>query len=372
VSRLGSILFVALALFVATPQAQPPKKAPADKLAEPWPDAERMRERRTDAEQRRLFQSAEPLAFTLVADFKAVNKDRDPNSTKRFPAVLRVAGGEDKTDSIPVRLRTRGHFRLRPGSCDFVPLRVEFPTEEVRGTVFDGQDALKLGTHCRGDKDYDQYTLREYLTYNIFRLVTPRSFRVRLAKATYVDSVGGKTLTTRYAMFLENDNDVARRMDGRIAEVPRLLFRSLDSEMLLLTTIFEYMIGNTDFSIYALHNFRLVQNQAGIRYAVPYDFDLSGLVHTYYAIPDRAIGIKSVRDRLYRGPCRGVEELEPILAEFRAKKNEVMALYDSLPDLDPEYRREARQYLEEFYSTITRSGLVKRAFVDGCSKRPTI
>jgi hypothetical protein len=76
-----------------------------------------------------------------------------------------------------------------------------------------------------------------------------------------------------------------------------------------------------------------------------------------------------VRERLYRGPCRSEDELEPVLGKFRAKQTEVMAVYDSLPDLDPSYGRDAKKYLEEFYSTISRKDRVKRALVDGCDKK---
>ena len=74
-------------------QTQKPKKPAAAKLAEPWPDAATLAERRKDAEARRMFQDVEPLAFTLAADFKAVNRDRDYASTKTFPAVLTVNVG---------------------------------------------------------------------------------------------------------------------------------------------------------------------------------------------------------------------------------------------------------------------------------------
>ena len=78
-------------------------------------------------------------------------------------------------------------------NCDFVPLRVEFPKQETAGTAFEGQTALKLGTHCRGDKVYENYTIREYLTYRLFNLITPLSFRARLGRATYVDATIKKT-----------------------------------------------------------------------------------------------------------------------------------------------------------------------------------
>jgi hypothetical protein len=365
---LGAL--VALPAAPAQAQISPKTRESLAKLAQPWPDAEGMRARRTDAENRRLFQSSEPLTFTLTADFKTVNNDRDENSTKRYPATLTVTGGAATTVSVPVKLGTRGHFRLRKTSCSFVPLRVEFSQKEVAGTVFDRQGALKLVTHCQNTGEYDQYTLREYLVYRILNLLTPRSFRARLAKATYVDAASGKPLATRYAMFIEDDDDVARRMDGRVVELPRALFKDLDSETLTLMALFEYMIANTDLSIIMLHNVRLVQDEKRVLYSVPYDFDLAGLVDTHYAIVDRNLGIKTVRERLYRGPCRSGDELEPVLEKFRAKKGEVMALYDSLPDLESSYRRGAKEYLEEFYGLISRKDRVQKVLVDGCKRAP--
>jgi hypothetical protein len=174
-------------------------------------------------------------------------------------------------------------------------------------------------------------------------------------------------------MFLEDDDDVARRMEGRIMELPRALFKDVDADMLTLAMMFEYMIGNTDFSMYALHNIRLVRTPTNKVYTVPYDFDLSGLVNTTYAIPDRSFGIRTVRDRIYRGPCRPLEDIEPVLQTFRQHKNEILALYDSLPDLDRDYRRDARNYLDEFFRTLDRQGDIRSAFVDGrCNKKPTM
>lgn len=373
---VGATLVLSLAVAVATPaqdtakqkQDPPAKKDPLARLAEPWPDAERLRQRREDAETHRLFQTSDPLPFTLSADFKAVNKDRNPNSVKRFPAVLSVVGDDGETRAIPVNLRTRGHSRLIH-NCGFVPIRVEFPKEEVKGTPFEKQEALKLGTHCHGSKEYEQYGLREYLAYRIFNLFTPRSFRVRLAKATYVDSKSGETLLNRYAMFLESEADLARRLEGRIAELPRSLFRNLDSETLTLMMLFQYMIGNTDFSIFVLHNVRLVQNQARVLHPVPYDFDYSGLVDARYAVPSRLLNLKTVLERSYRGPCRTLEELQPFVAAFREKKADVMSTVDSVPGIDSGSRRGAKQYLEEFYTTINNPGSLKRELVDGCSKK---
>lgn len=358
--------------------AQDKSKAPTKtsalvKLAEPWPDADAMKARRIEAEQRKLFASTDAFPFTLKADFKIINKDRSVEGKKDYPGELTVTGDGGAVKTLHVKLRTRGHFRLRSSSCSFVPLRVEFDKDEIAGTMFDRQKTLKLITHCQNDKEYEQYIMREYLVYRVHNILTPRSFRARLSKATYVQATDGKTVTARLGMFLEDDDDVARRMEGRIAELPRALFKDVDQEMLTFTAVFEYMIGSTDYSIYALHNIRLIRTPANKTYTVPYDFDMTGLVNASYALADRALGLKTVRDRLYRGPCRTAEELEPVLAQFKAHKTEILAVYDSLPDLDQANRRDAKDYLDEFYRTLDRAGDVKRTFIDGqCSKKSTM
>jgi hypothetical protein len=369
----GIVVAAVGTLLAQQPAAVPAvKKNPLLKLAEEWPAEEVLQARRAEADTRRLFSDAVPLAFTLTADFKAINKDRNPESTKRYGAVISAPAGGGTAAELPVQLGTRGHFRLMARNCDFVPLRVEFPRDRTAGTPFEGQTNLKLGTHCRGDRSYDNYTLREYLTYRLFNMVTPLSFRARLGRATYVDSTSKKTIGTRFSIFIEHENEVARRFGGRIVELPRIVFKDLDPPTLTRMMLFEYMIGNTDFSIWALHNVRIVQDRQKRLYPVPYDFDLSGLVHAPYASPDPRIGIRSVLDRLYRGPCRTADEFEEVAASFRSRRADMVALINSIADLDPLQRGEAKEYLESFFRSIEKPGAVKKQFVDNCKPAPTM
>ena len=353
----------------AAPPGAPQKKSLA-RLAEPWPSPERLKERRLEAEQRPLFASAEPLAFTLRADFKAVNADRQRDSPKRHPATLVVAGTDGQPREIPVQLATRGRARLDARVCSVVPLKIEFPDEKLlAGTAFEGHDELKLVTHCRNMGEYEQYILREYLTYRVFNLFTPRSYRVRLARAVYQEAAAGsRAPDPHWAMFIEEDSDVARRMEGRIAPLEYRLFKHLHPDSLLRLMLLQYLVANTDFSIVKLHNVRLVQEPGGLFHPLTYDFDYAGLVDAGYGRADPRLGIASTRDRLYRGPCHPIETLEPYFEEFRTKKDDLLALYDSVPALDAGYRRSARRYIEEFYKTINSPGASKKAFVDGCLK----
>jgi len=331
----------------------------------PWPDDATLAERRKTAESRRLFSSDDPLPITLTANFKQIQGDRNMESTKTFPATLEFTADDGKPKTITLQTRMRGHARRQ--ICSFPPLRLELPKEQTKGTVFEGHGALKLGTHCRND--IEEYVMREYVVYRIYNLLTPKSFRARLAKVTYVDAVTKKPVAQRYGMFIEDDDDVAKRMEGRISQLERLTFQLVDMDTITLMTVFEYMIGNTDMSMYLLHNVILVQTPKKITYAVPYDFDYSGLVDARYAIPAKQFNITSVRDRVYRGPCRTAAELQPFFDKFNEVKPKVMELYDKIPGMEPGFRKDAQKYLEGFYSTISKPGDVKKAFIDDCNNR---
>ena len=354
----------------SVPPAAAGKKNPLLKLAEPWPDTDALKARRLEAEARPLFAATTPLELTLTANFNAINKDRKPESTTRYPAVLTVAATDGKPREIAVKLSARGHFRRMARNCSLVPLRVEFPKAGMAGTPFQGQTTLKLGTGCEDSKDYEQITLREYLQYPMFNLVTPLSFRARLARVTYIDEKSNKKTGPRYALFIEHENDVARRAEGRVVELQRVMFKDLTDQSLDHMMLFEYMIGNTDVSIWMLHNVRLVQKPNRTLLVVPYDFDLSGMVHAPYAIPDRNLRLRSVVDRLYRGPCRTTEELDAAAAPFNAKRAEILALIEGMKDLQPETRREMKEYLEGFFKTIDKPASIKKQFVDGCKPQP--
>ena len=352
--------------------ATPPKKSPWQKLVEPWPAPEVMQQRRIRSLELPLFGSAEPFAFTLMGDFKALNRDRDPESRRRYPGELRIPGEGGADVSIPVQLSARGHSRRNPRTCDYVPIRIEFPKTGLASTVFARQEALKLVVQCVRSGDFEQYLLREYLAYRLFNVITHRSFRARLAKVTYVERATGETTGTRAAMFVEDVDDVAKRMEGRSVDLPRLLFHDLDADTLMPMMLFEYMIGNTDFSIHALHNTKIVQRPDKSLHPLAYDFDYSGLVRAPYAAPAKALMLPSVRDRLYRGPCRKpVEQVGPYVANFVAKRKLLLDLPDAIPGLSKSSREDARSYLEEFYDAIKTPSDWRRLFVE-CPNRSTM
>jgi hypothetical protein len=208
--------------------------------------------------------------------------------------------------------------------------------------------------------------IREYLAYKLANLVTPLSLRARLARGTYIDARSKKKMATHSALFLEHENDLARRLGGREVRLPHMVFNEFDKPALTTMMLLEYMLGNTDYSIWTLHNVVIVQDKKRKFFPVPYDFDLSGMVHAPYAAPDPRLSLHSVTDRLYRGPCRTVEEFNAAAEPFRARQADMMTAIDSVSDLSNVHKGEMKDYLASFFRRIATPDSIKKTFVDGC------
>ena len=130
----------------------------------------------------------------------------------------------------------------------------------------------------------------------------------------------------------------------------------------------QYMIGNTDFAVSVLHNIVLIRDTAGVVYPVPYDFDWSGVIWTPYAQPDPRLGIRTVRDRIFRGTCRTPEELAALFVPFNQQKDTVYALYRGMEAQGLEHKRveQALDYYDDFYKTINDQGRMRREFIRAC------
>ncbi|MGH7560461.1 MAG: hypothetical protein ACRENB_05515 [Gemmatimonadales bacterium] len=316
----------------------------------------------------RVFRDARPFAMTLTADFKSVFKDRDTTSTKLFPATLKYVGEAGDTVSLDVQLATRGHFRLKPSTCAFPPIKVHFDKEKTKGGPFGGEGSLKLGTHCqRGDR-YAQNTLIEYAINQMYSLVSPISLKTRLASVTWIDPADPKFTITRPGFWLEDEDEVAKQVRGKVVMQQGGTPTDMNPRLMAITDVFQYMIANTDFSLWALHNFRIFATDTSMMYLpMAYDFDWSGLVDAPYARPDYRLPIKRVTDRLYRGACHPPEVLTDVLGLYRTKKDALYGTLRELPGLDPKRLKEATDFLDEFYKMIDDPGQVKREFGRVCS-----
>ncbi len=318
-----------------------------------------------------LFESDEILELTLTQNIKALKKDIDEDRSSH-PAHLSYVDRNGQTVTLKVSVKTRGKTRRNPRLCDSPPLAIKFNTAETKGTIFWKQKKLKVVTHCKKTKGiYEQYLLMEYLVYKLYNILTEKSFRVRLAHITYVDSEGRYQPLKKYAFFIEDENNMAKRNNGQLDESKYQYWVFQKKEEQILLSVFQFMIGNTDWSIPGRHNVKLIRSgPKNMLFAVPYDFDMSGIINASYARPHEKLKdkIKDVRSRLYRGLCRKQEEFSPVIAWFNKKKEEIDALYNNFPLLNTRYKKNTLRYIDGFYEIINNPHLVKKYLVENCKK----
>ncbi len=329
------------------------------------------------AEKAPLFSSHETVQLTLEADFRAIRREDRAQDSQERPAVLRWQDASGSEASLEIQLRTRGNFRLAKRNCDWPPLRINIKKSDTAGTLFENQDKLKLVGICKAGQSYwEQYVLLEYLAYRTFSLFTPLGFRVRLARVTYVDTGGEESPFTRYGFLIEDDAHMAARNGGwKVDWVAgrQLSPRETDPEHSVLTDVFQYFIGNTDWSALQMHNMELVQFEARKLSPVPYDFDFSGIVDARYAVPDSALPIRTVRQRHFRGFCPAEFNRDPTLYEsiyqrFRDKREEIYALWLEQEGLEQETIKDTREYLDEFYDILSDPRRIESRMMKDCRR----
>lgn len=318
-----------------------------------------------------LFASDELLEFTIEAPFGKIMADRPDDED--LAGILRIDDAESGAIEFEVGLRTRGEFRRRAKVCPFAPLRLDFKASQVEGTLFAGQDKLKLVTHCKGSgSSYEQNVLTEYLAYRILNLLTAHSYRVRLVHLTYVYSDRTREFV-QPAFLIEHRDELAARIGLPYIEIERLRVEQLDPAHTNLVSVFHYLIGNTDFSPIrssededCCHNHTPFGREGELLYSIPYDFDFSGIVDAEYATPNPRFRLRSVKERLYRGRCRNNGHLENTFALFRERRGDIEALIRSLPGLKRGKERVTLDFVAKFYETIDNTKKVERNIVKAC------
>lgn len=314
-----------------------------------------------------LFASEAPIRFTIQGPVGAIARGAEDSTTPR-DATLTLAG-----TSYPIRLSARGITRRLKETCTFPPLRVEFTQPPAQDSLFVGQRRLKLVTHCRSSEGFQQHLLLEYSAYRIFNIITPLSYRARLATIDYAEP-SGKVSTTRWGFFLEDLRDAAKRNGTTEARVgDRIPTAQLNPAQAARVALFEYMIGNLDWSMRAApkgegccHNTKPIMGAGGAMVPLPYDFDYSGLVDAPYSLPPEGFSINNVRTRVYQGFCRFNMEALAAAAEFRARRPAIEAVFGQIPGMSEGTRTKALSYLGGFFDQITTDETVKDKILKKC------
>ena len=304
-----------------------------------------------------LFQSDELLEVRFTAPIRTLINERPID--EELPGKIEFTSDAGETVEFDVQVRARGHFRRKKETCRLPPLRLNFKASQTKNTLFHKQDKVKLVTHCQSSSKHEQTVLREYIAYKMLNALTDDSYRVRLLRITYVDTDRKRREETRLGFIIEHRDRLSKRINRPRVEVRKAKMSELEPEYTNMTSVFHYMIGNTDYSPVlgpadkvCCHNAVLFGNEDELFWPIPYDFDHGGLVDAPYASPNPRFKLRSVRQRLYRGRCQFNTHLPATYAIFIDKRDAIMAEIDNADLLKGRPKNVMRDYIKNFYKTI--------------------
>lgn len=326
--------------------------------------------------QARLFSEDTQLNVSIEAPLNKLIRAAK-NSTDPFPGTFTLHPASGAAQLFPMQISARGFTRRTGDFCNFPPLKLDFDRPALQGTLMQGQNKLKLVTHCRPQAAYEQQLVLEYTAYRLYNAVTPLSFRVRPLQVTYHDTDGQRPDVTKFGFVIEDADELAKR-NGRVeleVQPNQVSSTQLDAPASALYALFQFMIGNLDWEYVTgppgdtcCHNSKILAREGATsgHMPVPYDFDFSGFVDAPYAVPPDSINVPSVRARYYRGFCRTNDQLSAAAAVMRDHRAAFAAVIAGEARLTAGNRERSQKYIDDFFEILDNPTRFEREITRRC------
>lgn len=283
---------------------------------------------------------------TLTTDFLHLVEHKRKGEYQ--PAFLSI----DDQETYEIKIRPRGKFRLI--NCDIPPIKLNFSKKDLaKKGLMGGFDKLKLVMPCGKDSPSEEAILKEYLTYRLYNLLTPNSFKVLLIKLSIEDVHNSQKSYTRYAFIIENKDEIATRLNGTINDNGALMPKTIAIEAAKMNALFQYMIGNEDWETVPLRNIKVVTHSSTKKnIVVPYDFDFAGIVDVDYALPSLKYQHRFVRQRHLDKTFLQEQDIPELMSHFHHQKLAMIGLIHDFEILPRWQRKEMLQYVGAFFKLM--------------------
>lgn len=304
-----------------------------------------------------FFGSDELLEISLQFNIREFVKTKN-EMNHDFDARLSVRVSEQDTLSQDIKLRARGKMRRK--YCTFPPIMLKIKKSKDQTRVFP-KGNMKLVTHCNQGANFENYILKEYLAYKLYSLVTPYSFRTRLVLVNYIDSLRPERTFSEYGILIEDVDDLAERHNAITIKSLRLGQNHMDNYEMARVALFNYMIGNTDWSVAEQHNVKILKiNDPLMTKGIPvaYDFDYSGFVNTSYSKPHDKVPITHVTERYFMGSCFSDELMRQVLEEYEELQPQILQTIRDFPYMIKPQRKVAENYINGFYKKFKKEDVL--------------
>ena len=273
----------------------------------------------------------------------------DKHDTDHFhPAHITIKSG-NMEKAIDTRISRRGVTRRK--ICDFPPIKIKFDKNFLESNQLADFKSYKLVTHCKTGEE--EIILKEYLTYKLFNQISESSFRVKLAKVTYVDEKGNLPEGKYFGFLIESNKEIADRLNGKLLDPAKSKITSVHKEQYKKMVVFQYMIGNTDWNLSKGHNIKWIKpKDRETPIPIPYDFDYCGLVNAHYAIPHPQLPINNVRERFLQFRGKDKSELLPVAENILINRAKLIQTIDNFPHLEETTKIDIKQFIESFFAQV--------------------
>ncbi len=202
--------------------------------------------------RQQFFLDDSVIEVTLTTDIKDLRADKKKLAWQ--PANIIMHFSDTSVISEEIHIEPRGNYRKT--YCDIASLMLNF--KNPLSPILSPLKKLKLVGGCHNGSANEELLLKEYMVYKIYNLLSIMSFRVRLLHITYKDSKQKVKSYSQYAFLIEDMKDMTAR--SNCAEVKNKVYATelTNRQQMTLVSIFEYMIGNTDWAVSVYHNIKLM------------------------------------------------------------------------------------------------------------------
>lgn len=314
-----------------------------------------------------LFASRAVLRIEVFSDLQTLLNDIGDD--RKYHNALLVCSDQGEKLKLDVEIQTRGNFRRDSGICKFPPLRLDFKKAQIKGTLFEGSDKIKLVTHCNTDDPVSvDNVYAEYLIYKIYNLLSSFSYQVRLAEITYHDIMDQTTTLTYPGFFIEKTGNVAKRSNLVRYEPDKIDKSKMSPGHYKLFAVFQFLVGNSDWSVLLPKNVSFVaEKDTSMIYPMPYDFDMTRFVSPDYM--DQVVGFDMEGgNNFLKGYCNSLDDFVPAINAVLAKREAILSLVSSFKPMSGKKRREIINYLDNQFEILEDLEVLGSFYKDYCNE----
>ncbi len=294
----------------------------------------------------KLYQS-DSLDLIIETDVQSILNNKHSEENHYQSATVTAVNNGIEILSGQMEVRPRG--KTRKARCNFPPLMLKLRDSKCEEFSLSPSGNIKIVSYCKDSLEYDQWLIKEFLCYKYFNLLSDYSFNVKFANITYKDALGNFPEVRKNGFIIEPFEELSARVSCAMLDDEQSVKR-IDKERYKLLTMFQYLIGNTDWNLSRRHNIRLLECDKNVGpIPIPYDFDYSGFVNAGYARPHDLLPIESVTERLFQWRGAVDEDFTNILTEFLEKKSQFIDLHNNLEYLTSIQKEQMELYVDEFF-----------------------